>query len=110
MGRQPHVSSSGCLGKEGRKNTALSRSGEAAKEEASPKVRAATAGCHTASGAGRPERSYPTSEVRVAAERSYPTPEVRGGGREEQPHPSSGSCTGKEAERSYSRSRSGGAL
>ena len=37
-------------------------------------------------GAGVAERSYPTSEVRVAVERSYPTPEVRGGGGEEQSH------------------------
>ena len=32
------------------------------------------------------ERSYPMSEVGVAAKRSYPMSEVRGGSREEQPH------------------------
>ena len=32
------------------------------------------------------ERSYPMSEVGVAAKRSYAMSEVRGGSREEQPH------------------------
>ena len=37
-------------------------------------------------GAGKAEKSYPTSEVRGAADRRYPASEVRGGGREELPN------------------------